>query len=180
MDTLDKIVNDNLSDFYSEMPDEGHFERFAKKMDQHHKGSVRQLNIYKSWYKIAAVLIILLGTSIVFFKYMGNNSNQSLISTLPGEYQEISNYYGSLVSTKYNEVKTLDKISTNKELLIKLSNELNDLDKSHDEILQDAQENPNDPMIMNAFMNLYKIKIDLIDRTIEDYNLISSNTKKYI
>jgi hypothetical protein len=180
MDTLDKILNEHHQEFYNEMPDEGHFERFAKKLDQHQKGSVRQLNIYKSWYKIAAVLIILLGTSIILFKYIINNSDNTLISNLPGDYQEISNYYGSLVDAKYNEVKTLDKISTNKELFVKLSDELSDLDKSHDEILQDARENPNDPMIMNAFMNLYKIKIDLIDRTIEDYNLISINTKKYI
>ena len=175
MKKLEKYIIENRNRFDSEEPDEGHFERFARK-----QSAISAKKVSFSWkYMIQAAavsLLVILSSLWVYEKLttgMAVESRMTLADISP-EYKEAEIYYTTLINSKYNEIKSIDfkDDTTEQDLLLKELSEMNSIYKSLEKELN--QEKGNE-MIVNAMIRHYQLKIEIMNRILEQLHLVRNS-----
>ncbi|MFA6401016.1 MAG: hypothetical protein WCX31_05240 [Salinivirgaceae bacterium] len=168
MDELKNLIEKNRPLFETAEPSLGHFERFEKMLNE--QQLINRRNIaWPTILKVAciAVLIVLSGL------YLGEHF---IISKLPmanqnPEFKEAQQYYIQVVDQRIGEIEQLqNKLSPEqKQLLIK---EITDMDDMYKKLQKDYNSMPNDPRIVQAMLQYYQMKADILNRTINDLNKV--------
>ena len=77
-----------------------------------------------------------------------------------------------MVEKRYSQIKDFNfKNSEQKEILLQ---ELNTMDSIYVNIKQDIKEHPNDPRVLNALIRHYQMKLDVMNRILEQLNQIQA------
>lgn len=167
MKRLDNIIRDNSELFDSEEPDEGHFERFEKKLNT--KNKTRRLKTYKKLLNIAAVIVLVITTGIIAY-FQTNPVNKMKTSGIAlgevsEEYREVEIYLKSNVDEK---IENLKKIQCRSEEETKeVIRELDDIDNTYKELQKELLKNDRDERIINAMINCYQVKVEVLDQLIK-------------
>jgi len=90
------------------------------------------------------------------------------------ELIEAEAYYSVQVSTKLREVETLAKGSP--ELLEHLHQDLGELDHVYEELKRDLQENLSNEQVVNAMIQSYRLKLEILERLLEQLKEDQPNT----
>jgi hypothetical protein len=161
MDELDKIIIENRHDFEEE-PQDGHFERFAERLRM--AESKRKSIQLTPFLKVAAVLVIILLSAnlYVFLRNPKTMVKETVASK--SDLGEASFYYTNSIN---NGIRDLEKmanegIGSQKELA-QIKHELSEMDSLFVNLQAEYKANPNDERIINAMIEYYQTKLDIVN-----------------
>jgi len=168
-DNIEEIILNNLKELNDFEPKEGHFERFQAKLNTQQKK--KKLNFSIIWKVAAAVVFVLLAVNQanIYFSPENNdtfsptNPEFSLASVSP-EYEEVEFYYTNAISVgleQWNALHADGFISEEEQGL--LDTELTEFEERFKNLQADLAANPNDERVINAMLEYYRTKLDIIN-----------------
>lgn len=177
MKDLDKIIQENRQDFDSDEPNEGHFERFEQKLKT--ISGKKKAFSFGTILKAAVVAMLVVLSGLWVYDNIESNANKGIaLSEISPEYGEVEMYYTHLVNQKFNEInqcKTLD--STQKVIL---NHELTEMDSIYENLKIDLTTNPNDQRVINAMINHYQLKVEVMSQILKQLQQAQNiNKQKY-
>ena len=165
MKNIDNIIRNNRELFDTADPDEGHFNRFAKKLKQQNRKN-HSLTSYPFLLKAASIAILVtlsfLWTYDNLIKPSSKNSGTTL-SEVSDEYMEVEVYYKQQVNLMYGQIRDLNVFSDTIQKTILLE-ELSDMDSIYTNLQGELESNPKDKRIINAMIKHYQLKVDVMNQ----------------
>lgn len=167
MDELKKIIEENRSMFNSAEPFNGHFDRFKNKLEQKHKPKIG-FN-WKYSLRVASVAILVILSGLYIKDKLFDFVPQTPFTHVKQEFKETEQYYVSLVNQQVNEIEQLNN-TMSKEHRIILNDELTNMDNMYKKLQSELNAMPNDPRIMQAMLQHYQMKIEVLNRIFSNLN----------
>jgi len=175
MSNLNKILPECFGELEDE-PSEGHFERFSEKLlKQERKG---RINV--SFLKIAAVFVFVLLSASLYIYLKIQITNDQELAMQKNEMKEAGLYYNKQITSDVNDIEKMAKegIGSEKEVL-QVKKELSEMDILFQNLKQDYQSNPNDERILNAMIEYYQAKLDIVNTIKSDMEDVKQQKIKY-
>jgi hypothetical protein len=178
-DKLKEFISLNEEQFDS-APRSGHFERFKKLQAQQEKAHKPSQNNNWMFAKIAAVFILVIGVSWLFYNLGKMQTNGEILVAqtneqyLNDELIEAELFFTEKVNLKRKEVLAYTGSAspeTNKIML-----ELDKLELQYLDLKEELSINDNNPQIINAMVENYRARFSLLERLLDQ--LKKSNTIK--
>lgn len=164
-DELEKYIVENRREFDDYKLDEVHKLKLWDNINENlqDKQPQKVIPIWKQpVFKIAASIIIVLGFTFSFYRLSGNESENDIVNL---ELNEIDNYYKSLVNNQIQLIKNSQTLSTEDQedfLLL-----IDDLDSEYNTLKQELKERINDQKVIEAIIENYRKKIQLMENLLE-------------
>ncbi len=175
MTDFEKHIKEQRMLLDSDLPREGHEERFLQKLGREPAVQpARRIN-FRHVLQVAASLAIIL-TSTVLLIRQNRGDNQVAQREIPAAMMEADIYYTSQVDAKYDQIKEFN--FENAEEKTVLLNELKDLESYHQQLMVDLEANPDDDRVINAMIRHYKLKLEVMDQIIIQLNQVKSETSE--
>jgi len=172
MSDLEKYIIENRDRFDLDEPENGHYNRFRKKLGQ----NPARRNPFVTALQIAASVAILITGGLVIFQ-QSRSGDKVAVNTVPEEVRETNDYYARQVNFRYEEISGF-RFESEKEKDI-LLHELSEMDTYYQQLLKDLDANPGDERAINALITHYQVKLEVMDQIIEQLNQFKSqNTQK--
>lgn len=177
MDKLDKLFNDQRESF-DEEPLEGHFQRFEAKLDQYHtkKGGFA---IAWPFLKVASVVIILLlcANLVAYFLPGKEAGNQPMFAN--SELNETAIFYTTRINSGMSSLKRMAEQGIGSEQELKQVNrEMAEMDSLYRDLQKEYSKNPNDERVINAMIEYYQTKLNIINTIKSDLDNVKSIKNK--
>ncbi|MBN1159315.1 MAG: hypothetical protein JXA61_08025 [Bacteroidales bacterium] len=166
MKPIDQFIRQHLADFNDAEAREGHFERFTGKLDDLDAKRKRQFGMLLL--RIAALVVFVFLVSLLFFREYrtwGKNTPDDKVIANNMEFYEAEQYYTDLLSEYYEKIEGL-KFQDNKGEKKQVLRDLQEMDRQVEVMKDDLRQNPSNELIVNAIINFYQIKIELMDNII--------------
>ncbi len=164
MDQLNKIIKINRQQFDCIEPDDGHFERFKQKLMFDNACKPKKFTV-KSYLKIASIVLLCALSGL----YIAEHTINKVIKITKGnsEFYQTQDYYLRLVNQQVSTINNMQHLLNNeqKQLLV---DELTQMDKLYLKMQDDLKAMPDDPRIIQAMVSHYKMKIEILNRIIND------------
>ncbi len=172
MDELEKYIKRNKSEFDEHKADTSKiWNAISSELD---KPKTRVIPLWRSKiFKVAASVVILLGIFTIVNLNLGINTNSedTFVST---ELQEIDMYYQHMVKAQVKLVKTNTNLSVrHKEEFLEF---INELDEEYKTLKLDLSDNLDNERVLEAIINNYKKRIELIENLLQQINDSKKNT----
>lgn len=167
-DNIEELILDNLKELNDMLPSDGHFDRFQAKLDAKHKTKRITFNVV--WKVAAAVVFVLLAVNQgrIYFapekQNLAENNAEFSLSSVSPEYREVEFYFTNAIShglTQWNSLKNDGLISENEQKV--MNSELADFEYRYKTLQADLARNPNDERVINAMLEYYQAKLDIIN-----------------
>lgn len=176
MNRLEDIIKKERSVFDDREPSDGHFERFSFKLATRLHAGTAKRSILPYLLKAAVVTLLITLSSLWTFDHFvrPNLKTKMTLSEVSPEYREVESYYVQQVNFMENEFSSLG-LSTpeQKEALTK---EMISMDSVYTELQKDLRANPNDQRIIDAMINHYQTKIEVMSYILEQLKEIKAET----
>src|SRR6056297_4069063 len=172
MNKIEEIIKNNRELFDDLEPKDGHFDRFAKKLDQYHKRHSRFSRNFMM--KIAAAAIILIVAGFWAFDQFRQYGipEQIAYQQVDPEFKETQMYYTSQVQKRYDKIKSFEfNDKQQKQMLLE---EIHEMDSIYYNIRQDIKTNPNDPRVIHAMIKHYQMKLEVMDQILNQLKSIEN------
>lgn len=177
MDLLEKYIIENRDKFDLEEPEPGHFERFAAK---HGKQGNRGMNFTLKYILQAAAVTLLIALSSlwVYDRIAGGLQGRQVIdlADISTEYREAEIYYTSLITSKYNEIKSFyfQENPREQEILLR---ELSEMDTIYKSLRKELNTERGHQMVIHAMISHYQLKLDIMNRILEQLYQVQMEEK---
>ena len=167
-DNIEELILDNLKELNDMLPSDGHFDRFQAKLDAKHKTKRITFNVV--WKVAAAVVFVLLAVNQgrIYFapekENLAENNAEFSLSSVSPEYREVEFYFTNAISdglNQWNSLKNDGLISENEQKA--MNSELADFEDRYKTLQADLARNPNDERVINAMLEYYQAKLDIIN-----------------
>jgi hypothetical protein len=167
-DNIEELIQNNLKDLNDLEPGDGHFERFQAKLDAKHKTKRITFNVV--WKVAAAVVFVLLAVNQgrIYFEpekqNLAENNTEFSLSSVSTEYREVEFYFTNAISdglNQWNSLKNDGLISENEQEA--MNSELAEFEERYKNLQSDLAINPNDERVINAMLEYYQAKLDIIN-----------------
>lgn len=162
MKTIEDVIRNNKGFFEDQEPSEGHFDRFSVKLEIRHQKMASRRSIVPYLLKAAVVtLLITLSSLWTWDHFIRSGSRRMTLGQVSPQYKEVENYYLHQVNLMEGEIVNMDQNQTpeQKELLMK---ELKSMDSTYVSLQKELKANPNDERIINAMIEHYQTKLDVM------------------
>jgi len=170
MKTLNDFINDNIQEFNNAEPYDGHFNRFVNRLRR--QETFRSISFRNTIIKIAAIFISVAIISTVMFTAL-RSWNQKLealsMSYLNNELVEAEEYYAVQLDVYYKEIDQMGFPGSYSEKA-KILKELDEMDIFIREMKNDLKNNPDNELIINAIINYYQLKLEMMEQIIAKIN----------
>ena len=198
MDELKHFIEQNRSQFDDCEPMDGHFDRFMQRLEADKR---RTIGLSRSQIlKIAAVAVIALvlgtvvaGTGIhrgvkLIETEMANVDREAPMklverttryvkAKVEPEYSETQKYYISLVDNRLDEIRKTETVDEKQKA--ELLKEMSEMDELFANLQKELKANPDNPVLIDAMINHYQTKIEVLNQIINNLNSIKQlNTKQ--
>jgi hypothetical protein len=145
---------------------EGHFARFEERLKKQNHS--RKFNYRTLWRVAAAVVFVLLAVNQTVIYLSPKEKKVVTLSDVSNEYREVEFYYTSSINTGLEQWKYLDNAGYLTEDDKKMmENELKEFDKVQADLQSDLKANPEDERVINAMLDYYQNKLNVITLIIE-------------
>ena len=177
-DELERLIINNRPSFQEEEPMEGHFERFEARLQ---KAS-------KSAWKITLRPILKIAVMIVFALLAVNQARiwifpektQTLsLGSISPEYREVEFYYTHSIQMGMNQwekLKNEGMISKSDEQM--MQKEQAEFDQMYQKLLVDLKANPNDERVINAMLEYYQARMNVMSLVISKLKEVKQSKNK--
>jgi hypothetical protein len=161
MDKLEEHIRKNRADLDRYSPPKGIWRSISQKLNN-------RKSHYRQWLSLAAIITVILGTAVIFFRpeFRGSDSSRhktgmdDLSRTVP-QLKETESYYNNLVNTLYKEAAPL--MTNNPEIKKELNSDLSHLDSICADIKKDLKDNISNQDVVEALIQNYRIKIHILE-----------------
>ncbi|HPE77686.1 MAG TPA: hypothetical protein P5210_02815 [Draconibacterium sp.] len=184
-DNIEEIILNNLKELNDFEPKDGHFERFQAKLNAQKKKKTITLNVV--WKVAAAVVFVLLALNqakIYFSPENGNgvtaesNADFTLASVSP-EYKEVEFYYTNAINVELNQWNSMVADGfISKEEQEMLDSEMTEFETRFKNLQTDLKANPNDERVINAMLEYYQAKLDIINMIVNKLEEVKQQKNK--
>lgn len=165
MDELKKLIAENRQWLDSAEPSEMHFDKFEKLLMENKTTKSRSM-VWPTLLKVAAiaVMVILSGLYITEHFFMPKTTQ---LATQNSEFNEAQQYYIQLVDQRIGEIEQIKSTlpDEKKEMLI---DEMTTMDEMYKKLQKDYKAMPNDPRIIQALLQYYQMKMDILNRIVNN------------
>lgn len=176
-DELERLILNNRHSFQDEEPLDGHFERFEARLQKASK-PVLKIN-FRSVLKIAAVIVFaLLAVNQARIYFFPEKHETLSLGSISEEYREVEFYYTNSIQLGMNQwekLKNEGMISKSDDQM--MQKEQAEFDQIYQKLLIDLKANPNDERVINAMLEYYQARMNVISLIIN--KLKEAKQQKY-
>lgn len=177
MKTLEEILRENKDFFEDAEPSKGHFERFNAMLEVRFRKETPKRSIVPYLLRAAVVtLLVTLSSLWVWQNYISSSSKRMALGDVSPQYREVENYYIHQVNMMEGELDGSSLISNpeQKEMLMK---EMKSMDSVYVSLQKELKANPNDQRIINAMIEHYQTKVDVMNYIIGQLKAIRNENQ---
>lgn len=176
MKKIEEYIMENREGFNTLEPSPGHFARFERKLQGN--GRIRILEFVAPALKVAAIFVLIALSSLWIIDnfFAGNQPGKGIsLSQVSPELREVEVYYTSMIEEKYSELQSIDLNSEEiqKDILMK---ELEEMNSVYESLKLELKSNPSNERIVNAMIQYYQMKAEVMSQIIEQLKEIESTT----
>ncbi len=171
-DELEKYIEDNISTFDDFNLDEEDKNKLWSKIDTGlSEPEVKVIPLWKrTSFKVAASIVLLIACAFVFSKMNTYGYKDQMVNQ---ELRQINSHYQSLVDNQIRMIKMNSNLNEQeKKAFLVLAD---DLDVEYEELKNELKEGINNQKIIEAIINNYKKKIELMESLLERSNSSKNN-----
>lgn len=164
MESLKKYIRKNRDSFDEKEPLEGHFDRFRQKLEA--RKYSRKIHPFIVAAAAAIAGLVLTGTMGLLYNnsnWKPNNQNGISLSVVSPELKEVEDYYQSQIDSKYNQIKSLNEVSS-PEIATEVNKAITDMDLGYKTLKKDLSDSPKRERIVSAMIQQYQLKIEMLDQ----------------
>lgn len=181
MDHLEKLIKEHRKLFDVHEPPAGHFKRFRKSIYEQFKKTPKTFILSSHpIFSIAAVLIILILSSILIYNYFNKDTqpispSEISLSDISPDMQEVEFYFISQINDRMDEINIvkLKNDGLTKEILLM---EFQKMDEMYNDLQKELVVNYKDERIINAMIDYYAKKIEVLDMILEQLYKVKHDT----
>jgi hypothetical protein len=175
MDKLEKYMQIHRSEFDSDEPSNGHFERFNDRLKP--QKPIEKFNLYLVACAAAVAGFILTASVSLLLNYGGLTplAEKDLALGLPPEVAQIDEYYRYKVTQK-QELITKMMVGDLSPMEKEIANTLAEMDRSYLSLKQDIYESPRPDRAAYVLTLYYQVQIEVLEQIIvrlQDVTLIN-------
>ena len=175
MKTLEEIIKTDKEIWNSEEPPEGHFERFSVKLELRKSAAKKTESIVPYLFRAAVITALVTLSSLwTWERFVKQDSKRMTLSEVSPQYMEVENYYIRQVNFMENEIEgsVISSDPGQKEALMK---ELQNMDTVYVALQKELKANPNDERVINAMIEHYQNKLEVMTIIVNQLKSIRSN-----
>lgn len=168
MDNLENYIKDN-TDLFNEEPRGGHFGRFEDKLKTNKLK--KRKSLLQSTMRIASLVALLVVSGLYVNEHYFDTGESDLDYVNP-EFSQTQFYYQTMINKGVNSLKAFDNVlnAEQKQMLI---NEMTTADTLFKELQDDLEARPDDPRVIQAMINHYRMKAEVINKIVSDLEKIN-------
>ena len=175
---IEDIIRNNKEYFDSEEPSEGHFERFQRKLEVRFQPMAVRRSIVPYLLKAAVVtLLVTLSSLWIWDHFLRPDRDRMSLSDVSPQYREVENYYVHQVNLMESELGNLE-LKGNQEQKKVLLREMKSMDSVYVQLQKDLKTNPNDERIINAMIEHYQTKVEVMSYILNQLKVIRNENLK--
>ena len=186
-DNIEKLIIRNIRELNDNEPSEGHFERFEEKLQSISKKEKN--NNFSIVWKVAAAAIfafLLVNQAMIWFSEKpvlnetAPGNEQLTLSELSSEYEEVEFYYTNAINVGLNDWEAMVQqgLITEDEQQM-LNQELEEFEKVYLKLQGDLALSPNDERVINAMLEYYQTKLNLINLIVGKLHEVKQKNNLY-
>jgi len=177
MKNIDDIIRSNKDFFEDAEPSEGHMERFNRKLEMRFQVATVKRSIVPYLLKAAVVtLLITLSSLWTWDHFIRSGSNKMTLGQVSPQYKEVENYYVHQVNMMEGEIVNVD-LKSNPEQKSLLMKEMKSMDSTYVSLQKELKANPNDERIINAMIEHYQTKLEVMTYIVNQLKTIRNDNK---
>ncbi|PSL48131.1 hypothetical protein CLV51_102993 [Chitinophaga niastensis] len=164
-DNFESFIQQHRDDFDVPGPSPRVWDALERELQESGKGKVVRL-MAKNWFKAAVIAVLLVNAAALFYLTKNKEQHQQEVAALSPDMQEAKGYYTSRINEKLELINAypaeelgLDS-AARKELEVR-----NDTYKA---LERELKNNPGNERIRAAMVRYYQLKIDLLDKILEE------------
>jgi len=179
MNTIEEIIRSNRDFFEAGEPSKGHLERFSRKLELRF-GSMTPVkrSIVPYLLKAAVVtLLVTLSSLWTWDNFIRPDRTRMALGDISPEYREVENYYLHQVKLMESEIGNIEFMN-DQEHRDMLMNEMKDMDSVYVHLQKELRANPNDERIINAMIEHYQTKLEVMSVIVNQLKAIRNENYK--
>ncbi len=174
MNDIDKILTRHRAALEEE-PLDGHLDRFSQRL---RKSDLKRSNPISGFLKVAAVLVIILLSANLIVTLRTVNQDTKETAAVNQELNEASFYYTNSIN---NGIRDLEEMANegigSQQEIVQIKHELSEMDSMFFNLQQEYKVNPNDERIINAMIEYYQTKLDIVNTIKTDLEKVKQQLK---
>jgi len=174
MSELEKYILSHREAFDAE-PSEGHLERFQSRLARSHRKRV--LEMFWPAMKIAALITLIIFSGMWVFDHTFRNSPVAASFLPVPEYRETEQYFATQVNSRYDQIRSMRFVGDSLQKKMLLS-ELAGMDSLYLELQKDLEVNPGDERVLQAMIEYYQLKLDILNNIIQQLNTLQQQNSQ--
>jgi hypothetical protein len=160
-DNIENLILTNLERLNEEEPPSGHSERFEARLRD--EGKIRNFQWNRVWKVAAAVVFVLLVFNQMRMWISSEPENSFSLADVSPEYAEVEYYYTAAIQ---NGIETLNGYAASGLLPddehALMQQEFREFERRYEELQIEFEANPYDERVINAMMDYYQAKLDVL------------------
>jgi hypothetical protein len=176
MKNIEEIIRNNKDFFEEAEPSNGHFERFNRKLEvRFHANHKVKRSIVPYLLRAAVVtLLVTLSSLWTWDHFIRPERSRMTLSDVSPQYKEVESYYIHQVNLMETEIVDFDSNPDQKEMLMK---EMKTMDSTYVTLQKELKANPNDERIINAMIEHYQTKVEVMSYIVNQLKAIRNENK---
>jgi hypothetical protein len=172
MKNIEEIIRENRNVFEDKEPIDGHLDRFNWKLEKRLHSNATKRSIVPYLLRAAVVtLLVTLSSLWTWDQFIRSDKGTMALGDVSPQYREVENYYVHQVNLMEGELQNVN-FETNPEQKVMLQNELKSMDSTYVQLQKELKANPNDERIINAMIEHYQTKIEVLSYIVSQLKAI--------
>jgi len=177
MKDIEEIIRNNKDFFEEAEPSKGHFERFNRKLEIRFQVSAPKRSIVPYLLRAAVVtLLVTLSSLWTWDHFIRPENTRMTLGQVSPQYKEVENYYVHQVNMMEGEIVNVD-LNNNPEQKDMLMKEMKSMDSVYVTLQKELKVNPNDERIINAMIEHYQTKVEIMGYIVNQLKTIRNDNK---
>lgn len=175
MKNIEDIIRTNKDFFEEEEPSKGHLERFMVKLEIRFQTQAPKRSIVPYLLRAAVVtLLVTLSSLWTWDHFIRPGSSRMTLGEVSPKYKEVENYYLHQVNLMEDEIVDV-RLKDNPEQKKELMKEMKSMDSVYVSLQKELKANPNDERIINAMIEHYQTKLEVMNYIVEQLKTIRND-----
>ncbi len=177
MKNLEELIRNNKDFFEEAEPSEGHLDRFTRKLEMRFSVGTIKRSIVPYLLKAAVVtLLVTLSSLWTWDHFLRSDRDRMTLGEVSPQYREVENYYVHQVNNMESELLNID-LKNNPEQKQMLLEEMKSMDSISVQLQKELYANPNDERIINAMIEHYQTKLEIMSYIVNQLKAIRNENK---
>jgi hypothetical protein len=177
MKNIEDIITGNKDFFEDAEPSTGHFERFNRKLEIRFQVNAVKRSIVPYLLKAAVVtLLITLSSLWTWDHFIRPGRSRMTLGQVSPQYKEVESYYVHQVNLMEGEIVNID-LKNNPAQKAVLLKEMKSMDSTYITLQKELKANPNDERIINAMIEHYQTKLDVMTYIVNQLKTIRNENQ---